>query len=151
MKATHGAVTYEVDDQWWAEAGMSAFTPSRNAYRAGPSERPGRVVFALPIAEVAPVERRLSHGFFNDSVEGCSARERVMRILTGFREDQPVPPVEVVRAESGPYPYQLYHGAHRFCCAVLAGFTAVPAVDVTEPDVIDSGFDEVIRQQKTAG
>jgi len=40
---------------------------------------------------------------FNDSEEGGSARERVLRILRGFRLDNAIPPVEIV---AGQYPYR---------------------------------------------
>jgi hypothetical protein len=148
MRATHGAVVYELDDQWWRDAGMAAFVPRWPAYRAGVPERSGYAVVEVAIADVAPIERQLSHGVFNDSAEFGTARDRVLRILTGFVEDQPIPPVEVVKATDGPYRYHLNHGVHRFCCAVLAGFVAVPAVDVTEPEVVDSDFDRWMQEHE---
>jgi len=131
MTVNHGDARYELDDAWWEEAGMLGFAPTHRAFRADPTAFPQGGVVEVAIADVKPVKRQLSHGVFNDSSSG-SARERVVRILRGFREDSPFPPVEVVRLGDGPYRFELYHGAHRFCCAAVAGFSAVPAVDVTE-------------------
>jgi hypothetical protein len=137
MIARHADAQYEIDDDWWQEAGMAGFTPTRRTFRPSASQRAGLYVMEVPIAEVEPVTRRLSHGVFNDSEESGSARDRVVRILKGFRQNSPIPPVEVVRTPEGPYRYRLYAGGHRFCCAVVAGFEAVPAVDVSEPEVTD--------------
>ena len=66
-------------------------------------------------------------GIFNDSEEeGCSARERVVRVLRGFRFDNAIPPVEIVEGQAGyPYRYKLVHGAHRLYCWLAAGFKCV--------------------------
>jgi len=39
----------------------------------------------------------------------------------------------LVRTEmpTGPR-FRLHHGVHRFCCSMIAGFIAVPAMDVTD-------------------
>lgn len=120
---------------------MVGFAPARRAFRDRAPERPAGAVFELLIADVAPVERQLSHGVFNDSQQSGSAHERVVRILKGFRDDQPIPPVEVIRTLVGAHQYRLHAGAHRFCCAVVAGYEAVPAIDVTDPEVRDTNFD----------
>jgi hypothetical protein len=141
MIARHADAQYEIDDDWWREAGMAGFKPARRTFRPGASQRARVCVIEVPVAEVEPVSRRLSHGVFNDSEESGSARDRVVRILQGFRLDSPIPPVEVVRTPEGPFRYRLHAGAHRFCCAVVAGFEAVPAVDVTEPEVTHVDLD----------
>jgi hypothetical protein len=61
-----------------------------------------------------------------------TARERVVSLLRGFREDAAIPPVHVVRLGPGsPYRFKLNAGAHRFYCSVAAGFKSVSAIDVT--------------------
>jgi hypothetical protein len=86
------------------------------------------------IEDVEPVRRNLSHGVFNDDVERARpARERVSRLLLGFRRGDAIPPVELVKLPRGStYTYRLFAGAHRFYCAVAAGFTHVPAVVRTD-------------------
>jgi len=133
MRITHGDVQYELDDEWWAEAGMAGFHPARRAFRADPRAFPDYELLEVSVADVEPLRRQLSHGVFNDSPSSGTARERVVRILQGFRSDSPIPPIEMLVATGGPYKYSLYHGAHRFYCAVAAGYPAVPAVDVTSP------------------
>jgi len=144
MRANHGAVQYEIPNEWWEEAGMTGFAPVDRSFRSAAPERTRlhlTDVIEVSIADVAPVDRQLSHGVFADSKESGTARQRVVRILKGFRENAPIPPVEVVCTPDAPYRFRLYAGAHRFCCAVVAGFQAVPAVDVTKPQVEDVDFD----------
>lgn len=132
MKCSHGAMQFELPDQWWEEAGMEGFAPSRPAFRPDPTVFPGLPVLEVAIADVEPADRQLSHGVFNDSPSAGSARQRVVSILRGFRDGAAIPPVELVRlAPGGPYEFRLYHGVHRFYCAVAVGFSAVAAVDVT--------------------
>jgi hypothetical protein len=138
MKLHHGHITHELDDQWWEEAGMVGFVPARSSFRPNPSAFPGWGILEIPITDVQPVERQLSHGVFNDG-PSTSARERVVSILKGIREDAAFLPVELERLPAGgPYRFKLYHGAHRLYCAVAAGFSAVPAIDVTDggPSVV---------------
>ena len=133
MEIRHGHVRQDLPDEWWAEAGMVGFVPARAAYRANPAPYTDERVVAIPIADVEPLERNLSHGIFNDSDIFGTARERVVSILKGFREDSAIPAVHVVRVgPGGPYRFRLKVGAHRFYCAVAAGFTHVSAIDVTD-------------------
>jgi len=146
ITACHCGVQYGLPDEWWNEAGMTGFAPARRSFRVAPPERAGMSlsdVIDVPIADVAPVDRRLAYGVF-------AGPDRVIQILRGFRDDAPIPPVELVRTTAGPHSFRLYAGAHRFCCAVVAGFRAVPAVDVTEPQVHDVDFDEWMRAQGAA-
>jgi len=132
MEICHGHVHQDLPDEWWEEAGMVGFVPARAAYRPSPSPYPLERVFEIPITDVEPFERKLSHGNFNDSELFGTARKRVVSILRGFREDAGIPPVHVVRiGPSGPYRFRLHAGAHRFYCSVAAGFKNVSAVDVT--------------------
>jgi hypothetical protein len=79
------------------------------------------------IEDVGPVHRALCVGIFNDSSEEGSARERVIRILHGFRSGQAIPPVQLVQSEAGySHLYKLTHGVRRFYCSLAAGFTHVP-------------------------
>lgn len=130
MLVNHGLQQYELPDEWWAEAGMPGFRPQRSSYRAQETRLP---VQEVPVAEVEPLVRQLSHGVFNENLEFGTARERVVNILRAFREDVPLPPIEMVRAIPGSsHRFSLWHGAHRFYYAVAAGFGAVPATDVTD-------------------
>lgn len=114
-----------VDRSWHAGLSPAAGFVSSPTSKASGSE--------IAVAEVEPLLRQLSRGVFNDSPEFGTARERVVSILTAFREDVPLPPIEMVRAEPGSsHRFRLSHGAHRFYCAIAAGFSPVPATDVTD-------------------
>lgn len=137
MKLVHHGMTIELPDDWWAEAGMIGFVPRSSSYRA--DERVShRRVFQVAINDIAPVRRAPGIGIFNDSHDtGISARERVVSLLRGFRNDDDIPPVEVVPAPEGSaYLFKLTHGTHRLYCSLAAGFTQVPAVigfDINAP------------------
>lgn len=133
MQFRHGSIEYFLDDAWWRDAGMEGFRPTGESFRSVDGCYQDRRVQLVAILEVEPLQRKLSHGVFNDSVESGSAKDRVIRILCGFRSGSVIPPVEVDRLEeSEAHRFRLRHGAHRFYCAVAAGFTHVPAI-VYEP------------------
>ena len=123
----HNGLQIELDDEWWAEAGMDKFVLTSHSYRV--AQTSGQVHEVL-IKDVGPLCRNVGVGIFNDSVEEGTARERVVRILRAFRLGEPLPPVEIVEAQRAedPHRYKLVHGAHRFYCSLAAGFTHVPAV-----------------------
>lgn len=134
MRFFHHDVEYHLPDDWWNGAGMGEFVNTRRAYAAGPSEFPDLAVSEIAVAAVRPLVRQASHGVFNDAGPGRregTAQQRVVRILECFRTQSLVEPVCVARLpEGGDYEYELVHGAHRFYCAVAAGFSHVPAVEV---------------------
>jgi hypothetical protein len=58
---------------------------------------------------------RRAIGIFKDSPEGIPARERVIKILRGFRLGEAIPAVEVIEWSPGsPHKYRLTNGNHRF-------------------------------------
>lgn len=133
MRFVHGIVEQEIDDDWWIEAGMADFQPTAPSYSPSVTADLDRQIELVAIADVEPLQRRLSHGVFNDSEESGSARSRVTSILRGFRACDPIPPVLLDRLEQpAAFPFRLRNGAHRFYCSVAAGFTHVPAI-VYEP------------------
>ena len=128
MSFTHHNMHFDVPDEWWDEAGMVGFIPSTNAYATDFNHFPDCKVRVIAIQDVSPVLRNLSAGIFTDDEE-ASARERVGRILRGFKSGAAIPPVEIVNANPGDeYAYKLVNGAHRFYCSLAAGYTHVPTV-----------------------
>jgi hypothetical protein len=131
MLFLHHNFIFELKHAWWVEAGMSGFVASSRSYPANSESFPGSSIYEVPINEIAPVLRELSHGVFNDDIEkGLTAKDRVIQILQGFLASAALPPVELVQLPEGsPYKYKLAHGAHRFYLSIVAGFTHMPAVD----------------------
>ena len=111
---------------------MPAFQPSQPSYRVNTA---GVLlpIMIIPVEDVAPVWRELSHGVFNDHPVAGPARQRVTSILKAFCSDTPLPPIDVVRtASKNERPFQMYHGVHRLYCSIAAGFSAIPSIDVTD-------------------
>ena len=79
----------------------------------------------LPLEAIKPVHRILPNGTAFD-------RDRLVRILVGFKSDQALPPVLTLKALSDSYRFHLCNGLHRFLASVAAGFTHIPAV-ITPP------------------
>jgi hypothetical protein len=128
MKFAHHGLQIEIPDDWWTEAGMRGFIPTFTAYRVNQKLFPN--FREVPMQDIAPVSRSPGVDIFNDSIAEGSARERVVRILRGFRFDDAIPPVEIVEAQAGrPCRYELVHGGHRFYCSLAAGFKRVPIID----------------------
>jgi hypothetical protein len=143
MLFRHCDFAFSVPDDWWRENEMAEFVPADLSYVAGTPEREreGLPVFTVAIAKVVPCPRNLSHGQFNDR-PGRSAKQAVAEIFHGFRNREAIPPVEIVKLPIGAeYEYRLEHGAHRFYCAVAAGFSHVPAVDVSRAMECDIDYD----------
>jgi hypothetical protein len=137
MKFTHHALPIELNDDWWVEAGMP-FVPTSKAYRTSQSFCEGAPISVIRIADVGPADRPV--GIFRDSSEGVPARERVVRILVGFRRNEAIPPVEVVENRAGSaHRYKLTKGAHRFYCSLAAGFTHVPSIEGFDWARLDPG------------
>jgi hypothetical protein len=142
MQFLHHGFAFELSNEWWAEAGMNGFIPTCHSYRADTQAFPGQIVYEVRIDEVSPVERKLSHGVFNNDIEkGLTAKDRVLKILRGFVANDAIPPVKVVPLPTAePYCYKLTDGAHRFYLAIAAGFTHVPAVDGFDWSGLKPGF-----------
>lgn len=127
----HHDLSIVLEDEWWAEAEMAGFSPASNAYRTDLSlSKGGEPILEVRIADVGPVGPvRCSIGIFRDSEDGIPARERVLKILRGFRLGDAIPPVQVVECGPGSqHRYKLTAGIHRFYCSLAAGFTHVPTI-----------------------
>jgi len=131
MELMHHGMTIVLDDDWWTEGGMTDFAPAAATYAVDAMVFPERVIFAAKIDDIGPVRRAPGVGIFNDDRDsGITARDRVVRILRGFRSGALIPPVEIVKAKPGDeYLYRLVAGTHRLYCSLAAGFTYVPAVE----------------------
>ena len=129
MRFVHHDLSFEVSDEWWAEAGMPSFVPSSQSYLVDVQKFPNCCY--VRIDDVVPVKRQLSHVIFNDDQDtGLTARQRVINILRGFVNSSMLPPVEIVKLSApSSHPYKLTHGAHRFYLSLAAGFTHVPAIE----------------------
>jgi hypothetical protein len=129
MILIHHDLKVELEDTWWVEAMMENFVPARRSFRPDLEAAKGEAVFEARIDEVAPLKRNPGVGIFNDN-EVATARERVLRILAGFRAGAAIPPVILVVDNSGTgFRYKLSHGSHRFYYSLAAGFSHVPAIE----------------------
>ena len=116
---------------------MDEFTPKMVSYRVTYGAADGKMVFKVAIDDISPVKRNPGIGIFNDNKEE-SARDRVIKILRGFKTNDSIPPVEVVpEKEESDFRYKLVHGAHRLYCSLAAGFTHVPAIKGFDINAID--------------
>lgn len=127
MKYQHYNLSYEIDDEWLAEAGALGFVASRESFRTSPVHE-DLLLVALKAVEPLII-RATSIGIFCDDPEtGATARERTVRILRWFVTDAEVEPIKVVPMEGCVYKYRVVAGCHRFYCAHAMGFKRIPAV-----------------------
>jgi len=130
--------TFEFPDDCWEKAGMNTFKPSACAYSViGPpypqdaclpaSSPPWSLV---AIREIEPCSRQLTQGI--PAAPLFATKGRLIRILRGFENNDPMPPIWIYEAKTNGYRYRIQHGVHRFYSSIAAGFTHIPAV-VEEP------------------
>ena len=131
MIIRHHDITVTLPDEWWVEAGMSGFTPYAAGYRFDSTAAGDEPVSIIAVTEVAPVIRSPGVAIFNDSATATS-KQRVISVLTAFRDGIALPPVECLRTD-GRYPFRLIHGTHRLYCSIAAGFTHIPTVEGFDP------------------
>jgi hypothetical protein len=126
-------IEFEIPDDWLTADLREWLQEPRagTAYRVmSPPYPPDPQDIGIPQVEatlvrldaIEPVERTLSTGTVFES------KASLLRILTGFKSGQPLPPVHAREAIPGPYRYTLYNGAHRFYASLAAGFTHIPVV-----------------------
>ncbi|MGB5084273.1 MAG: hypothetical protein WBO09_06615 [Methylocystis silviterrae] len=114
---------FEIPDEWWTEAGMTAFMFAGAAYRSSGGAQP------IALREIEPPFR--SVGCPKDF--GGFERERLVAVLRGIAGGDEIPPVQLRALKPLndwhrlPFPYQVYDGFHRFYASVAAGFEFLPA------------------------
>ena len=114
-------MNHYIPSEWILEAGLQSFEPSASGYHC---DVPHTLV---ALEEIKPARR--NEGVTLDS-NGFN-RERMMRVLTGIRHGEPIPPILVWPAETGPWRFELRDGFHRFYAAQTLKFSHVPA-DIIE-------------------
>jgi hypothetical protein len=90
MRFSHHDLEVDLPDAWWLEANMDGFQPRLSCYTAALQREGDGPIFEVPIREIAPVRRNPGVGIFNDNDE-VPARDRVLRILRGFRAGDGIP------------------------------------------------------------
>ena len=128
MKIEHHGLIIDLDDAWWAEAEMENFVPSANTYRVDFSVVSLANVFEVSFAEVKSGQRNPGIGIFNSN-RHKSAKDRVVSLLQGFRENSAIPPIAVLSEVPGSkFRFRIANGYHRFYCSLAAGYSRVPAM-----------------------
>jgi hypothetical protein len=134
MVVFHHGLRIELPDPWWAEAEMAGFVPRARTFRPDVNAEKGVEIFEASVEDVAPLKRAPGVGIFNDNKE-ATARERVVRILRGFREGAQIPPIHLTKlTPAAAFRYKIGNGSHRFYCSLAAGFSHVPAFEGYGPD-----------------
>jgi hypothetical protein len=131
MKIEHYGVSDELPDDWWAEAEMIDFLPIHRTYRVSPDDAQDPTFCEVCILDIAPLgPMRQNIGIFRDDIcNGIPARERVLKILRGFKNGDAIGAVPVLPTDFGsPYKFRLTDGTHRLYCSLAAGFTHIPTI-----------------------
>jgi hypothetical protein len=111
--------TMKIPPEWIFEAGMQNYVPTRPSFRCTAPH----VLIALDnIESVVRIRPLDANGF---------CRDRMIRLLTGIRDDADIlPPVPVEAIGDGRY--RLRDGTHRFYASLKLGFSHLPC-DICEP------------------
>jgi hypothetical protein len=136
MPIVHHDLKVELADDWLVAAEIAGFVPASKAYRSDESLCEKALIQEICIDDLGPAHRGV--GIFRDSTDGVPARERVIRILRGFRAGDAIPPVRAVENKPGSaHRYKLTDGTHRLYCSMAVGFTHIPAVNGFDWDSLD--------------
>lgn len=116
-------VEFEIPDDWWYEAGMEGFTPSRVAFRSS--------AYATPTA-LRHIEPPFRWPEYPLDWRGFD-RARFVAILSGIATDAEIEPVPVLGVPStdfppAPFRFRICNGVHRFYASLAAGFECLPVV-----------------------
>jgi hypothetical protein len=102
---------------------LRAYRALQPPYPADPHDGglPQVEAIVVPLDEIEPVLRNLPNG-------PPFCKDRLLRILAGFKDDRPLPPIHTRAARPGAYRFCLFNGFHRLHASVAAGFTHIPLV-----------------------
>lgn len=131
MKIEVGAYRFCINSEWVADSGLKPFSKTADHYFYKLSKDQTGQVIIVNHNDIDPNIRGKDTPIFkNGKVEGRSvpAKKRVLSILTVIEQDKTLPPVEIRKAENGPYRFKLHHGCHRLHLSILAGFKSIPAI-----------------------
>jgi hypothetical protein len=104
--------------KWLSEAGVQDFRPtSKLSFRCDGQHR----LIALSDIEV-PL--RIS-GYSLDA--NGFRHDRMVRLLTGIRDNVSLPAIYIETADPGQRPYRVRAGVHRYYASLALGFSHVPA------------------------
>jgi hypothetical protein len=103
---------------WLAEAGVQNFKPIRLSFRCND---PDHSLFAL-----ADIEPPLRFSDYPLSANGFD-HDRMVRLLSGIRDDVALPHILIEVADAGGRPYRVHHGVHRYHASRTLRFSHVPA------------------------
>ena len=109
---------------WKAEAGVQEFKPTQRAYRC---EAPYELI------ALTDIEVPLRNSGYPLDANGFR-RDRMVRLLTGIRDNVSLPAIYIERANPGQRPYRVREGVHRYHASVTLGFSHIPAEIVERID-----------------
>jgi hypothetical protein len=113
-----------IPSEWIAEAGVKDFKPTGRAFRCdGPHE-------CIALADIEVPLRRSGHPLDANGL----AHDRMVRILSGIRDEVSLPPVYLERADAGQRTYRVRWGVHRYHASLTLGFSHLPAEIVERID-----------------
>lgn len=111
-----------VPDELLAECDLRPGGATSEAYRCT-----DRAAVLAPLAVVCGPQARLLN------------RERLVKILRGFRDGADLPPV-VAYAEATAGAIELLQGVHRWRASLAYGFTYIPCVLVSLTEALEAGY-----------
>lgn len=104
--------------EWLAEAGVQNFKPTRPGFQC---DNPDHRLFAL-----ADIEPPLRFSDYPLSANGFD-HDRMVRLLTGIRDNVALPHILIEVTEAGGRPYRVREGVHRYHASLALDFSHVPA------------------------
>jgi len=112
--------------EWVAEAGVQNFQPA-------PMQSGFRCDAKHELIALADIEVPLRNSGYPLDANGFQ-HDRMVRLLTGIRDNVSLPAIYVEKADPGQRPYRVRAGVHRYHASRTLGFSHVPAEIVDRLD-----------------
>jgi hypothetical protein len=116
----HG-YSFSIKNIWLSETGIRLFSKTGGCYKFSKRTGDERDVIIVKISEINPSIRGYGIPIFR-------GESSVLDIFRAFKNDIPLPPVEVEKINNGEYRFELKAGCHRLHLSIAVGFDSVPAV-----------------------
>ena len=120
--------SFFIEDNWLKKANIVPFSMTDRNYKY---KEDSQDVLIVDISQIDPDIRGKDVPIFKEGeVDGKikTREERVLDILMAFKDNTPLPPVEIIESKNKNYRFKLYHGCHRLHLSLSVGFNFIPAI-----------------------
>jgi len=127
FKLYYQPIEFEIEDEWWATAGMQDFRPTTPTFLTPASTN--SLMTIVPLEKIQPPVRNPNTSWF--------VRERIIHILRRIQAGEEIDPLPAHEPPDQPdFRYSITDGFHRFYASAAAGFRQLPIITYPYFDIV---------------